>query len=72
MSNLYIEVKAELEQGTVVKVDSSLVPRVGEVIDISGASNSKAFGLVVVVEVYYKIVHSHLDAWVIAKRISGR
>jgi len=34
MSKLFVEVKADLGKGTIVEIESSFIPRVGEIIDI--------------------------------------
>ncbi|ASU24229.1 MULTISPECIES: hypothetical protein [Gammaproteobacteria] len=69
MSKLFVEVKADLGKGTIVEIESSFVPRIGEIIDISDAENSKGYGEVIAKDISYKVELGHLDAWVIADPI---
>ena len=69
MSKLFIEIEAELGEGTIVQVKSSFVPRIGEVIDISEAENSKGYGEVIAKDISYKVELGNLDAWVLATPI---
>lgn len=70
MNNMYIEVNLDQEaERTIAEAKSFVVPRVGEVIDISEAEKSKNFGEVVVKSVSYKVTHEGTEVWIKADSI---
>ena len=65
-AKLFIEVESP-SKGTIAESFTVVVPRVGEIIDISEAEKSKGFGEVEVTDVSYKATNDGLEIWLIAK-----